>query len=122
MDKRAIWAERVAEWKASGLTSEKYCEGKFFTANLLRQWAYQLRHEEPHRPKETSVRIARVVRRQAELRNSVPVETAPSEASPAASAALVVECSGMRLVVQSGFDRQTLAAVLDVLAARRGVR
>src|SRR2546423_1253593 len=37
----AKWAERVAEWKAGGLTSAAYCEGKVFTAGGLRLWAHR---------------------------------------------------------------------------------
>jgi hypothetical protein len=35
---------------------------------------------------------------------------------------LVVECGVMRVAVQPDFDRETLAAVLDVLASRGGAR
>jgi hypothetical protein len=43
-----------------------------------------------------------------------PREPAPRELP----AALTLECGAVRVVVRPGFDRATLAAVLDVLATR----
>lgn len=109
MADRETWAKRVAEWKASGLSSPAYCAGKEFTAGGLRHWAHRLAHGGERRPR---VRLAKVVR-------------APKSPSLAdASADLVVEVGAARLVVRSGFDRSALAAVLDALfaAASRGAR
>jgi hypothetical protein len=109
MDNRAIWAGRVAEWRSSGLTSTEYCEGKPFTAGGLRHWAYRLRQVEPAKPAALAVRIARVV--------STPAPIARFE-QPRPSEALFVEVGALRVAVRPGFDRATLAAVLDVLVAR----
>lgn len=49
-------------------------------------------------------------------------EPTPRVAVVAAEAALVVEVGPARVAVRSGFDRATLAAVLDVLASRGGAR
>lgn len=105
-----MWAERIADWKASGLTSVAYCEGKPFTAGGLRHWAYLLRQVTPRKPVALAeVRIAKVVPR-----------TAPAgEAMPSRShEALVVEVGGARIAVRPGFDRATLAAVVEVLSSR----
>ena len=59
MADEGMWAERVSEWRASGLTSRKYCEGKPFTAGGLRHWAYRLGRG---RQESAPVRMARVVR------------------------------------------------------------
>lgn len=109
MDNRATWAERVAEWKSSGLTSTEYCEGKPFTAGGLRHWAYRLRKVEPRKPAALAVRIAKVVPRAAPR---APVHEPPAQEG------LVIEVGAMRVAVRPGFDRATLAAVVDVLAAR----
>ena len=101
----------MAEWKSSGLTSEKYCEGKSFTAGGLRHWAYRLRQTKARKP-VAMVRIAKVVPR------AVPL--APM-AQPQSPEALFVEIGPVRVAVRPGFDRAALAAVIDVLAAR-GVR
>jgi hypothetical protein len=109
-----IWAQRVTDWKTSGLTSPAFCKGKPFTAGGLRHWAYRLRREEAGSADAASVPLARVVRTS---------EAAPPEAPApvaAAGAALVVEVGLARVTVPPGFDRAALAAVLDVLVARGG--
>lgn len=112
MADRETWAKRVAEWKASGLSSPEFCAGKDFTAGGLRHWAHRLAHPEERRPR---VRLAKVV----------PTSKAP--ASPAAAGAppdLVVELGVARVMVRPGFDRSALAAVLEELfaAASRSAR
>jgi hypothetical protein len=123
MDRQAIWTERVAEWKASGLTSLEYCEGKPFTAGGLRYWASRLRREKSRRPAPPVVRMARVVvGATASPSAAVPRPGPPISPGRATAEALTVECGEMRVVVRPGFDRGTLAGVLDVLATRGGVR
>lgn len=123
--------ERVAEWKASGLTSAEYCEGKPFTAGGLRHWAYRLRQTEANEPTPapapvstaSAVRVARVVRvpgKPAAERTRSRGGTTNAE-SPSA-AALSIDCGGMRVMVRPGFDRETLAELLDVLVQRGGAR
>jgi len=108
-----MWAERIADWKASGLTSEAYCEGKPFTAGGLRHWAYLLRQVTPRKPVALAeVRVARVV--------PVPRPAPAVTALPPAPDALFVEVGDARIAVRPGFDRATLAAVVEVLAARGG--
>jgi hypothetical protein len=57
-------------------------------------------------------------------RASVAIAGLSDEAGTVASAvpgdgdALAVECGGMRVMIRPGFNRETLAAVLDVLVAR----
>ena len=124
--------ERVAEWKASGLTSAEYCEGKPFTAGGLRHWAYRLRQTEANEPTPapapvstaSAVRVARVVRvpgkPAASRRTRAQGDTTDTESTSAA--ALSVDCGGMRVMVRPGFDRGTLAELLDVLDQRGGAR
>ncbi len=110
MADQETWAKRVSEWRSSGLTSTAYCEGKPFTAGGLRHWAHRLSHG---RQQEASVRVARVVR-VSELRSSSPDERrSPVVVVPD----VVVEIGTARIAVRTGFDRGTLAAVLDVLTA-----
>lgn len=129
------WAERVESWRESGLTSEQYSDGRGFSANGLRHWAYKLGKTERRRPtvEVPEVRIVRVVRATAEAGPVAEVPalaaTAPTPASMAASSApthadpsLGIEVGPVRVVVRPGFDRATLVAVLDVLAAHGGTR
>jgi hypothetical protein len=110
MADRATWAKRVADWRASGLTSSEFCADKPFTPGGLRNAAHELRRFA--RP-EAPVRIARVVRLAAPL---VATTSAPSTPE----VPVVVELGGARVVVARGVDRDALATVLDVLAARGG--
>lgn len=151
------WAERIESWRESGLTSEQYSDGRGFSANGLRHWAYKLGKTERRRPtvEVPAVRIVRVVRGTAEagpvaevpMPTAIPAKmptsgraaplaaapteaaTAPTPVSMAASSAprhadpsLGIEVGPIRVVVRPGFDRATLVAVLDVLAAHGGTR
>jgi hypothetical protein len=112
------WAERIAAWRESGLTSEKFSEGREFSAHGLRQWAYRLGLTERRRRKP-KVRIARVVRAAA----PAPTDAKEITRDPVpAQAPLIVEFDGARVVVRPGFDRATLAVLLEVLVARGGAR
>ncbi len=101
-----VWAQRVADWKASGLSSPEFCKDKPFTPGGLRHMAFRL--ERGRTKPRTSVRLARLVR------------VAPSEAPATTSAALVIDISGARVAVPPGVDRATLATVVDVLTAVTG--
>ena len=107
MADRATWAKRVKDWRASGQTSEAFCEGKPFTAGGLRNAAHLVERGGA----APAVRIARVVR----IR-----ESAPAPAPEAAAVPVVVELGGARVVGSRGVDRDALATVLDLLAARGG--
>ena len=69
------WAERVEGWRESGVTSEEYSDGRGFSANGLRHWAYKLGKSKRRRPKVEmpDVRIVRVVRQTAEARTVAEV-------------------------------------------------
>jgi transposase len=112
MADRETWARRVAEWKASGLSSPAYCAGKEFTAGGLRHWAHRLTHGEQRRPRMLVARVVLVKRdgRQARL----PAGDRPPEG--------FVEIGPARIAVRPGFDRETLAAVVEVLAAAGAMR
>lgn len=112
MNYEAMWSERVEAWRSSGLTSKAFCEGKDFTAGGLRHWAYRLRQTRPRKQGTLPVRVAKVV----PVPRPAPV---PEPAPP--SAPLVLEVGGVRIAVRPGFDRPTLAAVVDVLSARGGL-
>ncbi len=108
MADRETWAKRVAEWKASGLSSPEFCTGKEFTAGGLRHWAYRLEHGDP--PRRRRVRLARVVRTRTGAHAPASSGDRPTE--------IVVEIAGARILVQPGFDRETVAALVEVLVAR----
>ena len=109
MADQETWAKRVAEWKASGLSSPAFCDGKDFTPGGLRHMAHRLGVGRRGR----RVRIAQVVR----------VEAArPAEASAAPACSVVVELGAARVIVRPGVDHATLATVEEVLAAAPAAR
>ena len=109
MADRETWAKRVAEWRASGLTSERFCAGRGYTAGALRSAAHTVEAQQQGAAQRLAV--ARVV-----VRPSHRVES--GDATPGTG--VVIELGGARVAVERGFDRDTLASVLDVLATRAG--
>jgi hypothetical protein len=101
---RTKWAERVADWKASGETAAAFCKGKDFSPGGLRYWSSRLRKGEQGAPRP-EVRLARVVR------GARPATTAETP--------ILIEVGAARLGVHRGFDPETLRAVLDVLGGGR---
>lgn len=99
MSKEAKWAARVAEWKSSGLSAARYCEERDFAASTLYWWSRRLKHDASEADAGKGIRMARVVRTQ-------------SVAKP-----VVVAVGSARIEVSHDTDRQTLAFVLETLAA-----
>lgn len=103
-----MWIKRVAAWRASGQTAAEYCERHGLGLSALRYWAQRARREAGATAAAPPVRLARVVRTRpiAELAPVAPV--------------VVIEVGGARVSVARGFDRATLATVLEVLGAGLG--
>lgn len=93
----ALWARRVAEWKASGEPSTTFVAGREFSASALRYWAKRLGRAGPK-----PVRLARVVGSQL-----VP--------ESGGSAGIGLEIGAVRVVVARDVDRETLRTVLELL-------
>jgi len=122
MAKASEWRERIAEWRASGLSAAKFAESRGCSAHQVWNWAAKFRKEDATRLGESTGRsqlsslpssripLARVLR-------SIKQETANRPA--VSTGAMAVEVGGMRLVVPSGFDRGTLAMVLDEVETRK---
>ena len=115
--------EQVRAWRASGLSAERFSDGKGFSASGLRGWAFRLRRREAHStgPKGNAVRLVRVEREAVSVTppSRPPVEgNPPSLPPPPGSASLQVETYGIRIAVAPGFDPAALAAVLDVVEQR----
>jgi transposase-like protein len=102
------WAKRVAGWRASGQTAAEYCKQHGLGLSALRHWSHRLRREEGG---VAEVRMARVVVAPAEKTSA----TERAEGLSAARSALVLEVRGARITVEAGFDRATLAKVLELL-------
>jgi hypothetical protein len=98
----AVWKKRVSAWRASGLTAAVFCDEQGLVLSSLRYWTQRVRRDD-EAAAPPPVRLAQVVRQ--------------AEPPLADVAALVVEVGGARISVARGFDRATLAAVIDVLGA-----
>jgi hypothetical protein len=131
-----IWAQRVADWRASGKTSVEFAEGKGFTGSGLRYWASRLSAKPARaraakakparspgrgdavRQRSKAIRIARVIRSSP---GAPPVSVGPE-------GSIVFDFAGTRVAVSAGFDRAGLRDVLELLgemgdaAVRRALR
>ena len=122
MAKASEWRERIAEWRASGLSAAKFAESRGCSAHQVWNWAAKFRKEDITRLGESTGRsqlsslpssrisLARVLR---------SPKQEPANRSAVSTGAMAVEVGGMRLVVPSGFDRGTLAMVLDEVETRK---
>ncbi len=110
-----VWGERVAAWRASGLTAKAFTAGQPFSAQQLWNWSYRLRRDGSASPAPVTgprpvvhavkkcVRLARVVR------------VAASAPPVPPTMGLVVEWHGARIAVPPAFDRTTFSTVLDAI-------
>lgn len=114
------WLSLVEEQVRSGLTQVEFCVGKGVTMALFQKWKYQVL---PELGIDT-----RSVRQRAASRRFVPVEIVakrpdakemmpPSSGQTGSGIIVVVGQEG--IVVEPGFDAQTLDRVVAVLQARR---
>ena len=101
-EKKEIWKKRVADWRASGETAKRYSAGRGWSAGTLLWWSSRLGHEAPL----PAVRIAQLVR------------SAPPHERGAAAGAIIIELldARVRITVDGGADRETMAAVLALLS------
>ena len=102
MTTEVTWTQRVAAWRASGLTAAEFSDGRGFAAATLRWWASRLRT--PKKPPQ--IPLARLV-------------TRPGSAAERGGP-IVVELAGARVLVPSGVAREDLVVVLDALEPRHG--
>lgn len=93
-NKRKQQARWVAQWRASGLSSEAFGGRLGVTGRCVRRWEKKLRDEGRRRPRLVRVEV-------------VPA-TVPEQP-------VVVNVAGRRVEVLSGFSKSTLAAVLAVV-------
>jgi transposase len=122
MAKASEWRRRIAEWRASGLSAAKFAESRGCSVHQVWNWAAKFRKEDVARTAE----MAGAAQPRPVAAHSIPlarVLRAPrqefAEKPASAPGAMAVEVGGMRLVVPSGFDRGTLAMVLDEVEARK---
>lgn len=101
----AVWTERVAAWKRSGLSAEAFAARYAVSPKTLAWWKWKL--ATPRVENSASLTL-------------VPVRiAAPSAAAAEGTTPIEVEIEGCIVRVRAGFDRAALAAVVDVLRGGR---
>jgi lambda repressor-like predicted transcriptional regulator len=98
-------ARLIAVYKASGLSVQAFAKREGVPSSTLYQWLAKNSRPAP-------VLLARVIRRPSALGDDSKAKSA-SAGTPVA-----IQVDAVRVHVTQGFDRATLAAVLDVLDAR----
>jgi hypothetical protein len=111
-----VWAQRVDAWRASGERAESFSRHEGYAASTLRWWASKLKRDLAAptitpMPSAPEVRLARVVRAE-------PVG-APGSSQREHAITLEHIATGVRIGVEAGADRATLAMVLEVLGVGR---
>ena len=101
--RRKQQARLVAQWRASGLSSEEYGPKLGVTGRCVRRWDKKLR-DEGRRSRRRGPQLVRV--------EVVPVAAVPEQP-------VVVHVAGRRVEVLGGFSKTTLAAVLEVVEGGR---
>ena len=123
---RAKWAERIGEWRTSGLSAEDFAAGKDYEPASLRWAASQLQPERLPRASSASRSVPKERRRR---RGAELSPTPPSEAPrflpvrlrhrpEPALAEMIVEVGDARIRVSRGVD---VALLGDVVRALQGV-
>ena len=120
MTNQDLWAQRVAEWRASGVTPHRFCQDRDYSHSSLYYWIRKL--DGPLVPKHEFVRV--VARSRAAVEVVRPDEPSAAEraepdsipSSPAPTP-MLVETGGVRIFVEGTGQRAALAMVLDVLTS-----
>lgn len=105
---RDKWTKRVAEWRRSGLTIERYAARAGINARSLAWWKWQL-----------ALKSARRARAHAPTPAISPLTFVEVKPSEAAAGLEVVLASGVSVRVPVDFDSVVLGRLLDVLERRK---
>jgi hypothetical protein len=122
MANEKIWGERVAAWRASGLTAKEFTAGQPFSAQQMWNWSYRLRRASlaPSTPVGNPRLVTRAVKKCVRLARVVRVAASAPPVPP--TMGLVVEWHGARIAVPPAFDRATFSTVLDAIECRHHAR
>jgi hypothetical protein len=121
----AAWAKLIEEWKHSGLSVPEFCQQRGLSCGTMKGWIYKpgLR-----RAIENTQHVGRIPRREPTERppaSATPVEfvpvrlaetTAPQASETTNATAIeVILGAGRRVIVERGFDPETLRQVVAAL-------
>jgi hypothetical protein len=115
---RERWAERVAEWKASGKSIREFAGVAGLNARSLAWWRWEL---DGAKRKGDSRKARGTRRRRPSRKTTTPSALTFVEMTAAASDASLelVLPSAVRIRVGPGFDAATLGRLMAVLESRR---
>jgi hypothetical protein len=102
------WKKRVASWRASGQTAEEFSEARPWSPKTLRWWSSRLGREASSGAAPV-VRIAQLVR-----------SSAPPERERGGSIVVEALDARLRITIEVGAERDTVAAVLGMLVSEAG--
>jgi hypothetical protein len=101
---KVTWQKRVAEWRASGETAAVFAARKGVKVGTLRWWSSRLQREVTTATPPAPVPMVQLVRIPSRSRGTGVVVDLPDARA--------------RVMVDPGFDRNTLALVLELLGRR----
>jgi hypothetical protein len=93
--REAAWSERIAAWRASGVSASQFAHDQGLAVSTLRYWATRLSKA----PKPHFLRLV----------------TKPPAAPTPSPSELVVEIGAARIRVSSGFDAALLSDVVHAI-------
>ena len=106
------WEGRIAAWRASGLSSEKFARSRGFSPDSLRKWDKRLREG------DTTPRFLQLVKRSPALADAARKATAPARTT-APARGLVIEVGSARIHVDATVDDALLRRVVRALGSER---
>lgn len=106
------WEGRIAAWRASGLSSEKFARGRGFSPDSLRKWDKRLREEDP------TPRFLQLVKRSPASADPAPGATPPAHTA-VPSRGLVIEIGSARIHVDAAVDDAFLRRVVRAVGSER---
>jgi transposase-like protein len=125
--KVSLWRERVADWRASGLTADEFASRHGLVAGTLRWWSRRLetKYGDAPRMKPTTAPVRpraprSVETKRPEIRVAKIVQLTPT-AEPTRYGAVVVELSEGRTQIrfERGADLKMAAKLVTMLARMR---
>ena len=108
------WEGRIAAWRASGLSSEKFARSRGFSPDSLRKWDKRLREG------DTTPRFLQLVKRSSAsaLADAAPKATPPARTT-APARGLVIEIGSARIHVDAAVDDALLRRVVRAIGSER---
>jgi transposase-like protein len=119
MTNQELWAERVAEWQASGVSVYRFAQDRDFSRSQLYCWIRKLREDQEPSPATPEIRFARVATAPPlAVEEQAPGNAAVDDTASAASPPVLVDVGHARVTVPAGASRALFEMVLDVVLHR----